>query len=117
MKYFKISEFDSPDLPGSGQRMDVSFLEKLDNARELAGVPFKITSGYRTEKHNRAVGGELKSSHLSGVAVDIAASNDVVRFKLLSALLKIGFSRLGIGKDFVHVDDDKNKSGGVIWTY
>ena len=36
MRYFDISEFDSPDEPGSGQYMDDEFLEMLDNARHLS---------------------------------------------------------------------------------
>ena len=48
MKYFKLEEFDSPDLKGSGKNMKKDFLVKLDEARELAGIPFKINSGFRT---------------------------------------------------------------------
>ena len=29
MKYFKVSEFDSPDLVGSGEAMDKDFLSRL----------------------------------------------------------------------------------------
>ena len=46
MKHFKLEEFDSPDMPGSGQNMDVEFLEKLDMLRGACGFPFKINSGY-----------------------------------------------------------------------
>ena len=52
LEFFKISEFDSPDLPGSGGKMQVSTLLKLVQARKLAGVPFVINSGYRTPEHN-----------------------------------------------------------------
>ena len=36
MKYFKLSEFDSPDLIGSGEEMKQSTLNLLDEAREVA---------------------------------------------------------------------------------
>ena len=52
LKYFKLSEFDSPDEVGSGSKMNYTFLEKLDKARGLAEIPFKITSGYRTKEYN-----------------------------------------------------------------
>ena len=53
MQYFKLSEFDSPDLPGSGQRMKPEFLKMIDRARDIAGgVPFVINSGFRTVAHN-----------------------------------------------------------------
>ena len=45
LTYFKISEFDSPDEVGSGYRMDTDFLRRLDTARGIAGIPFKINSG------------------------------------------------------------------------
>ena len=35
-KYFHISEFDSPDEPGSGAGMSPKFLKMLDEAREIA---------------------------------------------------------------------------------
>ena len=44
MRYFNYCEFDSPDELGSGHNMDEDFLQMLDDAREFAGVPFKITS-------------------------------------------------------------------------
>ena len=40
LKYFKLFEFDSPDEPGSGSKMNINFLEKLDYARHNAGVVF-----------------------------------------------------------------------------
>ena len=47
LRYFKLEEFDSPDYPGSGEKfMDWEFLDCLDEARDIAGVQFKINSGY-----------------------------------------------------------------------
>ena len=57
MKYFNYEEFDSPDIQGSGQLMDPELLDMIDKAREIYGKPIHITSGYRTEDHNRKVGG------------------------------------------------------------
>ena len=45
-------------------------LEKLNAARRIAGIPFVITSGYRCEIHNKAVGGKETSAHIAGLAVD-----------------------------------------------
>ena len=56
-QYFTQEEFDSPDLKGSGKNMDLHFLSLLIEARELANIPFKINSGYRTEEHNLKIGG------------------------------------------------------------
>ena len=117
MKNFKTSEFDSPDEIGSGNLMDKRFLEMLDNAREIAGVSFRITSGYRSKSHNKKVGGVPQSSHRLGKACDIACTSSRHRFKIVNALIEAGFNRIGIAKNFIHVDNDNNKVGQVIWTY
>ena len=117
MKYFNLSEFDSPDMVGSGEAMDREFLNILDKARGIANTPFKITSGFRTPKHNTKVGGVDNSSHTIGYAADIACSNSVQRYKIINALLEAGFNRIGIADTFIHVDCDPSKSENVIWTY
>jgi uncharacterized protein YcbK (DUF882 family) len=115
-KYFTIGEFDSPDLPNSGINMDNEFLKLLDKARDTAGIPFKITSGYRTESHNSKVGGVANSSHLRGYAADIACTSGTDRWTIIDSLIKAGFNRIGVAKTFIHVDNDPDKSS-AIWTY
>ena len=117
LKHFKITEFDSPDAPGSGVKMQSKFLQMLDNARSIAGVPFKVNSGYRTEAHNKKVGGVADSSHVQGWAADIAATSGTHKFNIVNALLKAGFTRIGIASGFIHCDCDPNKPDLVIWTY
>ncbi len=117
LKYFSNEEFDSPDIVGSSSNMDDNFLQMLDNAREIANIPFKINSAYRSPKHNQAVGGKSNSSHLIGKAVDIAYTNSRERWIIITALQKAGFNRLGIAKTFVHTDSDESKAQNVIWTY
>jgi len=122
MKYFKLSEFDSPDMVGSGEAMDKEFLSKLDQARSLCDIPFKITSGYRTKEYNesllaRGYKASANSSHLKGLAADIACTDSVKRHKIITSLLKVGFTRIGIAKTFIHVDNDPNKPANVTWVY
>lgn len=114
---FRLSEFDSPDLPGSGHDMKVPFLKQLDYARHIARIPFTITSGYRTDDWNRKVGGTKDSSHLRGYAADIACRNSADRHKIITSLLEVGFNRIGISSNFIHVDNDPNKPAHVVWTY
>ena len=116
LTYFSLSEFASPDLPDSGVNMDGEFLAKLDNARAIANIRFKITSGYRTKEHNAEVGGVSNSSHLIGVAADIAVGGGHDRYVILSALIKAGFRRIGVAKTFIHCDTDHSKPDSV-WTY
>jgi zinc D-Ala-D-Ala carboxypeptidase len=115
--YFNLSEFDSPDVKGSGALMDDTFIDMLIDARALANIPFIISSGYRTEKHNKKVGGVKNSSHLKGLAVDIKCTDSISRFIILNALQQVGFNRIGIAKSFIHCDIDIDKPKNVIWTY
>jgi uncharacterized protein YcbK (DUF882 family) len=122
MKFFNYSEFDSPDELGSGKNMSPKILEMLDLAREKYDKPIKITSGYRTKAYNqdlkkRGYKASSKSSHLKGLAVDIACIDSKSRFELLDILLDVGFNRIGIASSFIHADIDTDKTCNVIWTY
>ena len=97
--------------------MDADFLAKLDEARELANIPFTINSAYRNAVQNTFAGGKPNSSHLKGLAVDIRANDSSTRYIILKALISIGFNRIGVASSFIHVDDDKEKASNVIWTY
>lgn len=109
-KYFNQSEIDG---------LNTKLVEMLDLARGYSGVPFKLTSTIRSEEKNKEVGGVKDSSHTKGLAVDIACNNSSDRYKILTGLLKAGFTRLGISykKNFIHVDIDKSKPQMVIWGY
>lgn len=115
--YFKPSEFDSPDEPGSGMKMSTKLIDMLAIARKLAGIPFTINSGYRSKKHNVAVGGTSDSAHTKGLAVDIKTKNSVERYIILTALIDAGFTRIGIGRTYIHVDIDETKAQNVMWDY
>ena len=121
--YFKFSEFDSPDAPGSGEEhMDREFLRLLDQARAIAGVAFRITSGYRTTEYHqdltdRGYPTSPDSAHLHGCAADIEVKNSRQRYLIIRALLTVGLNRIGIGRTFVHVDNLETKTEDLIWTY
>ena len=117
LTYFTITEFDSPDEVGSGYRMNKDFIRRLDTARGIAGIPFKINSGYRTAAHNEKVGGRVGSSHKKGLAADIGYYGSRERYLILNALMQVGINRIGIAKTFIHCDVDKNKDEDVIWLY
>jgi zinc D-Ala-D-Ala carboxypeptidase len=121
LRYFKIGEFDSHHKGdyevGSGVLMKIAFLERLDRARFLAGIPFKINSGYRNYTHNRLAKGVLDSAHLEGWAADISAPTEEMKTKILKALYEVGFRRFGVGGGFIHVDCDPTKNDIAIWRY
>jgi len=121
MLHFSTYEFDCPSLPNSGINMDKSFLRMLDQARSIAGIPFTISSGFRSKEHNEKIGGVKNSSHLVGKAADIKVRNGEERYVILNALIKAGFKRIGVAKGFIHCDNDSLDQGGVknnsVWTY
>jgi len=116
-KYFTYDEFDSPDLEGSGKKVSDELISMLDIARKKYGKSVVINSGYRTPEHNKSVGGTPESSHIKGLAADIACNNSTDSFKLEGVLREVGFKRIGMGSTFIHVDIDKDKSQNVLWTY
>lgn len=105
-KYFKEIETN----------MSKEFLFVLDEAREIAGIPFIINSAYRSPEHPLSIKNP-SSSHIKGLAVDIKATDSVTRFKIVQALIEVGFTRIGIADTFIHVDLDLDKTQNVIWTY
>lgn len=115
MKYFKKSEFACPCC-GENLISD-KLTQKLDEAREIAQVPFVVNSGYRCKVHNKNEGGKENSSHLRGLACDIKAKTSSDRFAILSSLIKVGFNRIGVSDTFIHCDIDQSLPNKVIWTY
>ena len=105
-KYFKEIEAN----------MNKDFLFVLDEAREFAGIPFVINSAYRSPNHPLSVKNPT-SSHIKGLAVDIKATDNATRFKIVEALISVGFTRIGIADTFIHVDLDFEKRQDIIWTY
>ena len=97
--------------------VELDFLYKLQVARTLAGIPFHISSGTRCVTHNKNVGGSQNSSHLIGRAADISYTSSSECYTIVSCLARVGFSRIGIAENFIHVDDDPFKETDVLWTY
>jgi|TARA_R100000482_G_C5129519_1_gene150965 hypothetical protein len=121
LEHFNLSEFDSPDSPGSGKNMKKEFLIMIDKAREISGVAYKITSGFRTPNHNETLKKQgykasPTSSHLKGVAADISCLDSGTRQKILNGLIMAGFTRIGISDTFIHCDCDSSKND-AIWLY
>lgn len=116
MKFFKESEFVCDGVI-CFDKMNDAFIESLELARSNCDIPFVITSSYRTPEYNKKIGGKENSAHTKGMAVDISVKSSVDRFKIIDALFIAGFTRIGIGKDFVHVDNDYTKPQSVIWLY
>ena len=89
---------------------------RLEMIRAQWGKPMPVTpnGGYRSPRHNRAIGGSPASLHMQGLATDIAVPGgprEVLRFRrLVLALDRSGdlADLSGVGayptKGFVHLD-------------
>ena len=111
--FFVKDEFKCPCC-GENHIKD-SFIDWLDDVREDAGVPFKITSGYRCPTYNISIGGGPE--HPRGMAADISCPTSRMRFKILRAAFANGAERVGIGKNFIHLGIDKTLPTEVAWDY
>lgn len=100
LRYFQPGEFSEPGA------MDEDFLVRLDEARHLAGIPFRLSSTYRA--------GDPRS-HGRGKAVDIAATESRDRFHIVRGALLAGFRRIGVYDRHVHLDADPSLSPDVMW--
>ena len=116
LKHFIKEEFTC-DGKNCFDKMNPKLLKMLDDARIIADTPFTITSSWRSEEHNKSVGGKPNSAHLRGLAVDIACDNSSKRLFILDALIVAGFTRIGIGKSFIHADFDNELPQEVLWIY
>jgi len=116
IKHFEPSEFTCNGVECYNLMSD-KLLEGLEVARCLAEIPFHINSSWRDSNVNQMAGGKPNSAHLRGNAVDIACANSYDRHIILNACIDAGFTRIGIGSTFIHVDVDQELPNNVIWTY
>lgn len=103
MTYFTIEELSKSDTakrygidntPNLAVRTNLTALVEniLDPLREKWGMPIIVTSGYRCDALNRAVGGATNSQHRNGEAADIRTVSDSREdnMRLLKCLLRSG---------------------------
>lgn len=93
MKYFTINELTKTstgisNIPSVEHITNMIYLIEnlLDKAREQLGMPITVTSGYRSEKVNKAVGGVGASQHTKGEAVDLVCRDNAKLFNILKTM-------------------------------
>ena len=114
--YFKREEFECPCGCGENKIQD-ELINLLDEARSMCDFPFHINSGYRCITHNKAVGGKRTSAHRYGLAADIACYDSHKRWSMLDVFFTLGVHRIGVSKNFIHVDIDEDLPKEVVWLY
>ena len=94
--HFTLSEFtysetaqrkniDNTPSPNAIANIKALCEEVLEPAREEYGRAMIISSGYRSEQLNKAVGGAKTSQHMTGCAADIVCSEPRRLFDIIKA--------------------------------
>lgn len=102
---FVSTEFKSRTYPVVF--VDTDLVKVLQGIRNAIGKPVHVNSGYRTETHNKSVGGSKNSAHLLGKAADIWVNGTSAReiAKIAAALYG---KTIAIGchdkENYVHID-------------
>lgn len=97
MSYFTLKEFTRSSTaeklgivnePTSEHQKNIQLLidNVLDPLREKFGEPIIVSSGYRSQALNKAVGGSSTSQHSKGQAADIMAKNPADNAKLFNII-------------------------------
>jgi Peptidase M15. len=118
-KHFNESEFNRCTPSCSLQDMKQSTMNRLDTARDIAGIPFVLSCAYRTSAHDKSKGRSGTGAHTLTPcqAVDIRCNTDRNRWTVVNALIQAGFTRIGIAKTYIHADDSEKHTKEVIWLY
>lgn len=90
-------------------------MAKLQTLRTQWCEPIHINSGFRCAKHNAQLEKASPTSrHLKGMAADCRIeAHD--RFDFLKLALEVGFTGVGIGSNFIHLDT--RETNHAVWVY
>jgi len=97
-------------------QMQYKFISRLQRLRQAHGRPLIITSGFRCLPYNKAIHGAADSRHGYGDAADILVENAIDRYDILQHALMLGFTGIGIGANYVHLDI-RETDAPLMWVY
>ena len=133
-EHFDLSEFIRSDYAKRNGINNIPNAEQTENLRELCinileplrnhfQIPILLSSGFRCDSLNKAIGGANNSQHTTGEAVDIDhdMSTNVVSNKMIFDYIKsnLNFDQMiwehgtSLNPDWVHVSfiaKDKNRN-------
>jgi len=111
---FSPNELASRD--GGGLLVNYKALDALQQLRTMWRMPMVIGSAYRTQDHNKRVGGAEKSLHLQGRAFDVSmrGRSDASVVSFIYYATKAGFTGFGMYLDrpspFIHLDTGSHRT-------
>ena len=109
------------NIPDEHQKKNLKRLAKdlLQPIRDAYGKPITVTSGFRCEELNRAVGGSKTSAHRYGLAADILCDDNRRLWNVILSLRdegKIDFDQLIDEKNlkWIHIGLSEGKNRNQI---
>lgn len=76
------------NTPNDVQKRNLARLaDELDKIRQSYGAPIRVTSGFRSEALNTALGGSRTSAHMSGLAADLDVGGKAENTRLYNIIL------------------------------
>lgn len=121
-RHFKIEDFSCHHC--GVNLIDHSFVDKLDELRERAGVPLPVNSGYRCPIYNDMVSatgdsGPHTTGHAADLKVDRGNAYAVLKMALLMGFTGVGVAQKGLTR-YLHLDDLAGAPGQprpTLWSY
>jgi len=92
-------------------------LDWLEEVRLIYKKPMIIESGCRCPDYNTQVRGVPGSAHITGEAADVRCVFAQDRLDLIEAFIFVGFQRIGLSRNFIHIDISKTLPQKVLWLY
>lgn len=112
MLFYERQDFACPHCGKNEISDDVIFYANA--LIRLSGRATVLTSGYRCSEHNAAVGGSPTSTHLAGLAWDVACDNSPLRSVYCGVAYRLGIVRIGLYFGYIHFDLDEARPG-ALW--
>ena len=104
-------------MTGKIEKLDKNLLKMLEEVETRSGVAIHVTSCFRTPEENAAVKGSPNSAHLRGRAADLRAPDIVTASKIVCAAIIVGFRRIGIYSNHIHLDIDRSLPFPAVWDF
>jgi hypothetical protein len=84
--------------------------------RDYIDRPLTVNSGGRCKFHPSELKRSVPADHQLGLAVDISVSGGAERFEVVKLALELGYNRVGIATNFIHLGYKKGEPS-MIWSY